>query len=66
MTTMTPMAGTAMTQASTARLGDTRQHYLSAEIDGQAFGIPVLAIREVLSSRRIGRMPLAPRMSRAC
>jgi purine-binding chemotaxis protein CheW len=50
---------TSMTTTS-AQLGDERAHYLSVEIGGQTFGIPVLIIREVLGTRRIGRMPLAP------
>ncbi len=38
---------------------DTRQ-FVTITIDGQAFGIPVLLVHDVLGVQRITRIPLAP------
>jgi purine-binding chemotaxis protein CheW len=34
--------------------------YVTMTVAGQAFGIPVLAVRDVLAAQRITRVPLAP------
>ncbi|HWK47239.1 MAG TPA: chemotaxis protein CheW [Stellaceae bacterium] len=39
--------------------GETRD-YVSVEIAGQLFGIPVLQVQDVLGPQRITRIPLAP------
>jgi purine-binding chemotaxis protein CheW len=39
---------------------DEQRQYVSIVIDGQAFGIPVLIVHDVLGPQRITRIPLAP------
>ncbi len=39
----------------------TEQEYLSFTIAGQLFGIPVLNVQDVLNTRTLARIPLAPK-----
>ena len=45
---------------STPRPRDDQPQFLEVEIGGQAFGIPVLIVHDVLGPQRITRIPLAP------
>src|SRR5579871_1157056 len=50
---------TAGRRGAARQIEDDRQ-YVSIVIDGQAFGIPVLIVHDVLGPQRITRIPLAP------
>ena len=50
----------AMRGETTPGSRDDQPQFLEVEIGGQAFGIPVLLIREVLGPRKPSLMPLAP------
>jgi purine-binding chemotaxis protein CheW len=39
---------------------DTRE-YVTASVDGQLFGIPVLSVQDVLGPQALARIPLAPK-----
>jgi purine-binding chemotaxis protein CheW len=41
--------------------GGVQQDYVSLVVAGQWFGIPVLAVQDILGPQRITRIPLAPR-----
>ncbi|MFZ3033104.1 MAG: chemotaxis protein CheW [Parvibaculum sp.] len=56
------MQTTATTPTNGAAAGAlmTTQDYVTMSVAGQAFGIPVLLVRDVLGPQRITRVPLAP------
>jgi purine-binding chemotaxis protein CheW len=43
-----------------ARPGPAALQIVTITVDGQAFGIPVLSVRDVLMEARLNRIPLAP------
>lgn len=43
-----------------ALAGVERQQFVTIEIDGQLFGIPVLLVQDVMRPRKITHIPLAP------
>lgn len=47
-------------QKSSAVMTDHHKDFLTINIDGQMFGIPILQVQDVLGEIRVTRIPLAP------
>ncbi len=62
MQTQMRTGGAAPSRPAVAGLGDSAaEMFLTLTVAGQLCGVPVLAVRDILSSQAITRVPLAPR-----